>query len=79
MNDECVDVSMTSSGGAITVALRGEIDAHTTPALLRSLDRLLDPRMHITIDLSHVSFMDSRGLQVLLIQTLRFREAGGRL
>src|SRR4051794_18012869 len=61
MNRECVDVVlMTSSGGAITVALRGEMDGHTAPKVLQTLDRLLDPRMHIAIDLSGVTFIDSR-------------------
>ncbi|HEY0520884.1 MAG TPA: STAS domain-containing protein [Ilumatobacteraceae bacterium] len=79
MNDELVDLTITSLGGVITVALRGEMDAHTSPALQRALDHLLDPKMRVRIDLSGVRFIDSRGLQVLLVQTTRFRDGGGRL
>jgi anti-anti-sigma factor len=78
MNDGCVDVSITSVGGFITVTLAGEIDAHTAPPLQRTLDHMLDPRMRIAVDLSRVSFIDSRGLQVLLVQTMRFHDNGGR-
>jgi anti-sigma B factor antagonist len=78
MNDDCVDVSITSVAGCIMITLVGEVDAHTTPGLQRTLDHLLDPRMRIAVDLSGVRFIDSRGLQVLLLQTMRFRESGGR-
>jgi anti-anti-sigma factor len=79
MNNECVDVSIASAGGVVEVRLRGEMDAHSSPALQRSLKHLLDPRMRLTIDLSGVTFIDSRGLQVLFLETARFREHGGRL
>ena len=78
MNDDCVDVSITSLGGCIRVTLGGEVDRHTAPALRRTLDHSLDPRMRIAVDLSQVRFIDSRGLQVLLLETTRFRENGGR-
>jgi anti-anti-sigma factor len=64
--------------GCITVTLAGEVDAHTAPTLRRTLDHLMDPRMRIAVDLSQVRFIDSRGLQVLLLETMRFRESGGR-
>ena len=78
MNDDCVNVSLTSPGGCITLTLGGEVDGHTAPALRRTLDHVLDPRMRIVVDLSQVRFIDSRGLQVLILETMRFRENGGR-
>jgi hypothetical protein len=39
MGSEYVDVSIMSAGGQATVALRGEMDAHTATALDRTLEQ----------------------------------------
>ena len=78
MNDDWVDISITSVDGCITVTLGGDVDAYTAPTLRRTLDHVLEPRMRIRVDLSQVRFIDSKGLRVLLLETMRFRENGGR-
>ena len=59
--DETVDESTH------VVTLRGEIDAHTAPRLGSRLFGLAeDGARAVVVDLSHVTFMDSTGIGVLL-------------
>jgi anti-sigma B factor antagonist len=67
-----------SEGEPILVAV-GEIDVATSPLLRAELATLIarEPNS-ITLDLEHVSFVDSSGLGVLVGALKRFREAGDR-
>ena len=47
------------------IALEGELDLATAPALERALARALESRAEITVDLSACSFIDARGIRVL--------------
>ena len=68
-----LDISPTDQG----VMLRGEIDAHTAPALADALAALTTER--VVIDLSGVDFVDSSGLRVLIQAHQQADEAGRSL
>jgi anti-sigma B factor antagonist len=51
-----------------TVIPSGDLDAATADLVEREVDRLLAVGIrHLTLDLSGVTFMDSRGLRLLLV------------
>jgi anti-sigma B factor antagonist len=60
-------VDETVGDSTHVVSLRGEIDAHTAPKLGSRLFGLAeDGARGVVVDLSHVTFMDSTGIGVLL-------------
>jgi anti-sigma B factor antagonist len=62
MSDRLVIVESESS----SVVLRGEIDAHSAPALAGRFETLPAGDDDVVIDMSEVTFMDSSGLRVLI-------------
>jgi len=59
-------VSVLSEGRATIVALRGEADAATVPALSEALDRIIAGRQGpVIIDLAETGFIDSATVRVL--------------
>lgn len=54
------------------------LDAATVPAFERQLDQIPEGTA-FDIDLSGVEFIDSSGLRLLLVATVRQREAGGQV
>ena len=59
------------------IAVRGEIDAYTSPRLREELRRLIDDgARRLVVDLQGVEFMDSTGLGVLVSALKRVKEAG---
>ncbi|MER6573259.1 STAS domain-containing protein [Streptomyces sp. NPDC001093] len=68
------------AGGATVVALHGEIDVLTAPALSRRLDALTtSPRPDLVLDLRPVTFIDCIGLGVLCRARNRTLARQGRL
>ena len=65
MTDFTIDE--TARGDAVDLALSGDLDMSATFALEPVLDRVLaeDPR-ELVLDLSHVGFVDSSGLGLLI-------------
>lgn len=57
--------------------VRGEIDAHTAPAVRDAGDSMLASHGSARFDLSGVEFIDSSGLGVLVALTSSARDAGG--
>lgn len=53
-------ISVTDTG----LALTGEIDAYTAPALAEAIGKCDQP--HVLIDMAEVEFVDSSGLRVLI-------------
>jgi anti-sigma B factor antagonist len=52
---------------AITLILEGEVDIYTAPKLKEELMPLVEKENHeVRIDLSHVEYMDSTGLGVII-------------
>lgn len=74
--------TIADSGGAsaATIMLHGELDLASTPDLERAVDTLLAAgTRHIRVDLSHLRFCDSLGLNGLVRARNRCRELGGQL
>jgi anti-anti-sigma factor len=76
--DDVLDVDTTTGAEGTTVAVRGEVDAHTADALRQHLEGVA-AGTPVLLDLSGVGFMDSSGLRVLIAAKRRASEAGGDL
>jgi anti-sigma B factor antagonist len=67
-------------GGVATVAVAGEVDLYTAPALKRAIGELIDQgARNVLVDLSRTTFIDSTTLGVLMGAVKRLRPAGGEL
>ena len=71
-------LEVRSQGKATIIAVSGELDLASSPALQEELDRASDSDMLI-IDLRELDFMDSTGLSVLVRAHQRAEEQGRRL
>jgi anti-sigma B factor antagonist len=73
-------VEVQNQGPATVIAVSGELDLASSPALQEELDRAQasDARMLI-IDLRELDFMDSTGLSVLVRAHQRAEEQGRQL
>ena len=70
----------TTQDGWEVLAVRGEIDAYTSPRLRERLTELMDQgRYRLIVDLEGVEFMDSTGLGVLVSCLKRAKEHDGDL
>lgn len=71
---------MSSQDGATVIAVSGELDLASSPALQEEIDRVAssDSKMLI-IDLRKLDFMDSTGLSVLVRAHQRAEEQGRQL
>jgi anti-sigma B factor antagonist len=77
-----VDVSVTrsSNGDVPVVAVSGEVDVYSAPALKESLTGLLESGVSsVVVDLTAVAFLDSTGLGALVEARAATSEAGGSL
>ena len=69
-----------STGDRIVVAVEGEIDLATAPALLAALrDAVASPASAVVADLTGVEFIDSSGVHALLVAAAAARQHGSRL
>lgn len=71
-------IVVTTDGSRLTVAPRGEIDHHSARSLRDRIDNeLYNMRPEVLVlDLSHIDFMDSSGLGLLLGRYQRASEIG---
>lgn len=75
-----LSVSRQSVDGVPVVAVSGEVDVYSAPALKESLTDLLHSGVNtVVVDLSHVAFLDSTGLGALVEARTATTEAGGTL
>jgi anti-sigma B factor antagonist len=75
-----LEVDTGERGGAVYVALRGELDLSTVDEAERALleaERASPPLM--LIDLSSLTFLDSTGLRAIVTADLRAREGDRRV
>lgn len=64
-------------GDHIVIALRGELDLSTVPALKTRLHSFLDGSVpRLILDLAGLTFMDSAGMAALVIADRRARQLG---
>jgi stage II sporulation protein AA (anti-sigma F factor antagonist) len=72
--------SACTEPGTLTIGLEGELDIVAAPGLERLLGEVeLDRWPRVVLDLRHVSFIDSRGIRVLLGAHRRIGRVGGRV
>jgi anti-sigma B factor antagonist len=78
MDDFGIDV--TDHGGCTVVAVRGEVDLATAPALKnRLLDLVTSGVTEIVVDLTETDFLDSTGLGAVVAAYKRVRAHDGHL
>jgi anti-sigma B factor antagonist len=69
-----------SNGDCAVLRIAGEIDVYTAPILRERIrDLAAKGTVHVIADLSHVDFLDSSGLGVLVGGLKRLREHDGSL
>ncbi|MEA2161146.1 MAG: anti-sigma factor antagonist [Solirubrobacteraceae bacterium] len=75
-----LEISTASAADATVLALSGELDIASAPALERALDEFgaSIPR-RVVIDLTDVTFMDSTGLRALLLARQRTEDVDHEL
>ena len=61
------------------VHVRGDIDAATAPLLEDELEPLFSTTRHVVLDISHVSFIDSPGVAVIIRAVYELRQRGQRM
>jgi anti-anti-sigma factor len=71
------DVTVDDLGRVSVVRVQGEVDAATAPRMGETVNRLLERRQRVVLDLQHVDFMDLHGLAVMIRATRRVRSDGG--
>jgi anti-anti-sigma factor len=59
------------------VRVQGDVDAATAPRMGDAVNRLLEKRERVVLDLQNVDFMDLHGLAVVIRATRRARTEGG--
>jgi len=77
-----VDLTLNTrtEGEQTVLAVSGEVDVYTAPALRDRIADLLDGgQQQLIIDLGGVEFLDSTGLGVLVAGLNRARDVGGSL
>ena len=75
-----ITVSQTTAGDIPIVAVTGEVDVYSAPALKDKITELLESgRNTLIVDLSGVGFLDSTGLGALVEARAATTEAGGAL
>lgn len=75
-----LSVSHPIADGAPVVAVHGEVDVYSAPALKEQLTQLLQSGAHsVVVDLSGVAFLDSTGLGALVEARAATIDAGGSL
>lgn len=75
-----VQVRVERGGIDVTVAVIGELDAAVAPALTDALlAACSDGRRHVSVDATHLTFIDSAGLQSLVRVLRHVRRNGGAM
>lgn len=70
-------VEVSSSGRAAVIAVSGELDLASGPALEEELTRVIDGGTAVLVlDLRQLHFMDSTGLSIIVKAHQRLAEAG---
>lgn len=75
-----LSVAQQTVGGCAVLAVRGEVDVYSAPALHAGLSTLLESGAKpVVVDLTEVGFLDSTGLGVLVAARTAAADAGRAL
>ncbi len=75
-----IDQERPSGSDIVVFALHGEVDLHVSPELRARLTAAIESgASNVVVDLSHVTFLDSMALGVLLGALKLLRAQGGEL
>ena len=76
-----MEINAKSTGRKLLLELSGELDHQGAAQAIRELELALDAALplHLALDLSGVTFMDSSGIAVALRGWQRMRELGGSI
>lgn len=74
-------ISVRQQPGSTVITLTGEVDHHGARVMMTQLEETIASLlpMHLTLDLSGVTFMDSSGIAVLLRTKRQMDQLGGAL
>lgn len=73
-------LEVSADGDTVVVAMTGEVDMATTPALREALVAAVDRGCRsVRVDLAGVTFMDSSGLSALVAGLRELRAQGGSM
>lgn len=72
-------MSKPGAGSVPVVAVSGEVDVYSAPALRDGLTELLEAGTSVVVDLSDVGFLDSTGLGALVAARTTASEHGAQL
>jgi anti-anti-sigma factor len=74
------NVTLTEQAEGVIVRVAGEVDIVTAPVLRRHIDAAISfGRPTVVIDLSETTFLDARGVGVLVSARAEIGQNGGRL
>jgi anti-sigma B factor antagonist len=62
-----MEIKIREEQGVIIVGLKGELQRQTAPGIQEKIQPLIAPDCKILLDLSHVSYVSSAGLRLLLL------------
>jgi anti-anti-sigma factor len=80
VNGRPFSVALTEQAEGAVLRVSGEVDIVTAPVLLRHLESVLaSSRPTVVIDLSDTTFLDARGVSVLVAARKTVTGYGGRL
>ena len=78
MENDGLSIGVADVNGIVTVTVGGDLDIVSTSSLERALGAIRADG-HVVLDCSDVTFMDSTGLRVLIVQSQRLDHSGGSL
>lgn len=74
-------ITIDKQNGATVISIRGDVDHHSARTIMENIDHTVSSAlpMHLVLDLSNVTFMDSSGIAVLLRALRQMDQLGGHL
>ena len=71
-----MDVTMNRNGSELTVALVGNLDTNSSPALGKQLETELDGVTRLVFYLKELEYISSAGLRIMLVTMQRMETQG---
>ena len=78
MADKPIRIERTQLPGAVVLLVDGELDILSSPTLRAAIEEF-GAGDHIVIDSAGIEFIDSTGLNMIVVQAKRLLEVGGSL